>query len=154
MSDPTIRPAQRSDVPRIVEMLADDPLGAKREEFADPLPQSYYQAFDAIAADPGQRLVVLEVDSEVHGTLQLGVIPYLTYRGGRRALIEAVRISKEGRGRGWGALLIEWAVDQARESGCHVVQLTTDKQRPEAQTFYERLGFKASHEGLKLHLPT
>ena len=81
-----------------------------------------------------------------------GIIPYLTYRGGHRALIEAVRISKEGRGRGWGALLIEWAVDQARESGCHVVQLTTDKQRPEALTFYERLGFQASHEGLKLHL--
>ena len=133
-------------------MLADDPLGAKREEFADPLPESYYQAFDTIAADPGQRLVVLEVDGEVHGTMQLGIIPYLTYRGGSRAQVEAVRISKEGRGRGWGAVLIEWAIEQAREAGCHVVQLTTDKQRPEALAFYERLGFRASHEGLKLHL--
>ncbi len=152
MSNITIRPARREDVARIVELLADDPLGATREQFADPLPETYYHAFEAIAEDANHRLVVLEVDGRIQGTLQLSIIPYLTYRGGRRALVEAVRISRQGRGQGLGALLVEWAIDQARSEGCHVVQLTTDRQRPEALAFYQRLGFEATHHGLKLHL--
>ena len=148
----SIRPARREDVPRIIEMLADDPLGTTREQFGDPLPESYYQAYEAIEEDPNHHLMVLEVDGRVEGTLQLSFIPYLTYRGGRRALIEAVRISREGRGQGLGARLVEWAIAKARSEGCHVVQLTTDKQRPEALAFYQRLGFSPSHEGMKLHL--
>ena len=147
-----VRPATADDVPRIVALLADDPLGARREAAEDPLPDSYHEAYRAIAADPNQHLVVLEVEGRVEGTLQLSIIPYLTYRGGRRALIEAVRVSREVRSEGFGRLLIGWAIDQARTAGCHLVQLTTDKQRPEALRFYEGLGFRASHEGLKLHL--
>ena len=134
-------------------MLADDPLGQKREDFKDPLPQKYYDAFERIDGDPNQELVVMEgADQTLVGTLQLSLIPYLTYQGGIRAQIEAVRIHKDHRGKGIGKQLFEWAIARAKTKGAHVVQLTTDKQRPEALRFYESLGFKASHEGMKLHL--
>ena len=126
----TLRQARRDDLSAIVELLANDALGVRRERFEDPLPAEYHDAFAAIDADPNQLLAVAEQGGRVVGTLQLSFIPYLTYRGGRRALVEAVRISREGRGQGLGALLVEWAIDQARSEGCHVVQLTTDRQRP------------------------
>jgi GNAT superfamily N-acetyltransferase len=148
----TIRPAARDDVPAIVALLANDPLGAQREHDTDPLPQAYYEAFDSINGDDSHELVVMETKSEVIGTLQLSILPYLTYQGGARGLIEAVRVKAGERGIGLGARLIQWAVDRAREHHCHMVQLTTDKARPDAAAFYEKLGFKASHEGLKLHL--
>ena len=88
------------------------------------------------------------------GTLQLSFISYLTYRGGIRAQIEAVRVHKEHRGKGLGKQLFEWAIHRAKEKGAHLVKLTTDKKRPEALQFYEQLGFTASHEGMKLHLPS
>ena len=149
----SIRKAKREDVPAIVSMLAQDKLGAKRERFKDPLPDDYYNAFQTIQNDSNQNLVVLvDEKDEVIGTLQLTLIPYLTYQGGIRAQIEAVRIRSDQRGKGMGALLFGWAINTAREKGAHVVQLTTDKQRPEALHFYEKLGFVASHEGMKLHL--
>ena len=148
----SIRPARRDDVGRIVELLVDDDLGATRERLADPLPESYLTAFDAIDSDPNQDLVVLETDGMVVGTLQLSIIPYLTYQGRRRGMIEAVRIDREHRGTGLGERLVRWAIERARDRECHVVQLTTDKSRPEALRFYERLGFASSHEGMKLHL--
>ena len=152
MSALTFRQATAADLPHIVEMLANDPLGATRERFEDPLPRAYRDAFDAIDLDPANELVVAEKDAAVVGVLQLTIIPYLTYQGGRRALIEGVRVAAGSRGHGVGKALVEWAVNGAREHGCHLVQLTTDKTRAAAKPFYEKLGFKATHEGMKLHL--
>lgn len=149
---PTFRRATRSDVPDIVRMLADDPLGSKREAYESPLPEAYYSAFEAIDADPNNELVVACTDNRVIGVLQLTFIPYLTYRGSWRALIEGVRLDGSVRSRGIGQQLFEWAIERARQRGCHMVQLTSDKARPDAIRFYERLGFVASHEGLKLRL--
>ena len=110
-------------------------------------------AFDKISADPNQELVVLEgEDGQLAGTLQLSFLQYLTYQGGVRAQIEQVRIHESQRGKGLGQLLFEWAIQRAKDKKAHVVQLTTDKRRPDALRFYENLGFKASHEGMKLHL--
>lgn len=148
----TIRKATRADIPAIVDLLADDELGQRRERNESPLPDAYYRAFERIDQDHHQELVVVEDQEEIIGTLQLTVIPYLTYQGGVRAQIEAVRIRKDRRQEGLGERLFRWAIDRARMQGAHVVQLTTDKQRPDARRFYERLGFSATHEGMKLHL--
>ena len=144
------RPAIRADVECIVTMLADDPLGAKREDTAKPLPQSYYDAFEHIDDDPNNELVVAECDGKVVGVLQLTYIPYFTYQGSWRALIEGLRVHKDHRAKGIGKELFTWAIERARIKPCKIVQLTSDKSRPEAIRFYESLGFKASHEGLKL----
>ncbi len=148
----TIRLAIKSDVPAIVEMIANDKLGKLRENYQNPLPEKYYEAFQNISNDPNQELVVIEDNNKVIGTLQLSFIQYLTYQGGIRAQIEAVRVHEDYRGKGIGQKLFEWAILKAKEKRAHVVQLTTDKKRPEALAFYEKLGFKASHEGMKLHL--
>jgi GNAT superfamily N-acetyltransferase len=150
--DLTFRRATRSDLARIVEMLADDAIGATRDAFTEPLPQSYVDAFAEIDADPGQLLIVAEADGNVVGTLQLTSIPYLTHQGSRRAQIEAVRIDSSLRGGGVGRKMIGWAIEEARRRGCRMVQLTTDKRRADAYRFYESLGFVASHEGMKLTL--
>jgi GNAT superfamily N-acetyltransferase len=146
------RRAKHHDLPAIVRLLADDPLGAKRERYETPLPQAYERAFEAINADPNNELVVACLEDEVVGVLQLTFIPYLTYQGGWRALIEAVRIDSRHRSRGLGKRMFEWAIERSRDRGCHLVQLTTDKARPDAKRFYESLGFVASHEGMKLQL--
>ncbi|MCB0637972.1 MAG: GNAT family N-acetyltransferase [Lewinella sp.] len=146
------RAASREDVPLIVKMLAQDKLGQLREDYRDPLPDKYYTAFDRIDQDPYQELVVVEdEEGEVIGTLQLSFIPYLTYQGGVRGQIEAVRIRGDRRGEGIGTAMFRWAIERAQANGAHLLQLTTDKQRPEAIRFYEQLGFKASHFGMKLH---
>lgn len=146
------RKATKEDVPYIVQMMADDELGKLREDFKDPLPQQYYQAFSNIDNDPNQELIVIENESgEIIGTLQLSFIQYLTYQGGIRAQIEGVRIRNDQRGKGIGEKLFRWAIDRAEENGAHLLQLTSDKQRPDAIRFYENLGFKATHEGMKLH---
>lgn len=148
-----IRRAHKEDVSAIVRLIADDKLGQQREDFRTPLPEVYHEAFAAIINDSNQELMVLEnAEGLIIGTLQLSFIQYLTYKGGLRAQIEAVRISKELRGSGLGEALFRWAINRAKEKGAHVVQLTTDKQRPGALKFYEKLGFRASHEGMKLHL--
>ncbi len=147
-----IREATKKDVPTIVEMLANDKLGRQRERFENPLPNSYLSAFKQIDADTNQELVVMEDNSgKVIGTLQLSFLQYLTYQGGIRAQIEQVRVHESQRGKGLGRLLFEWAIERAKEKGAHVVQLTTDKKRPDALKFYENLGFKATHEGMKMH---
>lgn len=148
------RTATIEDLPAIVEMLADDPLGQLREDFADPLPASYVDAFGRIDSDENQELVVLELDEQVIGTMQLTFLQYLNYQGGLRLLIESVRIHRDFRGRDLGSKMFLWAIDRAKERNVHMVQLTSDKQRPDALRFYEKLGFKASHEGMKLHLPS
>jgi GNAT superfamily N-acetyltransferase len=146
------RRASREDVPAIVRMLASDPLGAAREALVSPLPESYYRAFEAIDKDANNELVVAELEGRIIGVLQITFIPYMTYCGGRRALIEGVRVDSDVRSRGIGRELFTWAIERARLRGCHLVQLTSDKARPDAIRFYESLGFVASHEGLKLHL--
>jgi GNAT superfamily N-acetyltransferase len=151
-TEPHFRPAVRADVADIVRMLADDALGSQREEFVSPLPQSYYAAFEAIDRDPNNELVVVELRGRIVGMLQLTYIPYMTYRGSWRALIEGVRVDASVRSSGIGLSLFVWAIDRARNRGCHMVQLTSDKARPNAIRFYQTLGFVASHEGLKLHL--
>jgi GNAT superfamily N-acetyltransferase len=148
----TFRKATIEDVPAIVAMIADDELGKTRENIQIPLPKEYYDAFENINNDDNQELVVVEnEDSEIIGTLQLSFIQYLTYQGGIRAQIEAVRIRKNQRGTGLGTQLFEWAIERAKQRKAHVLQLTTDKKRPDALHFYKKLGFKDSHEGMKLH---
>ena len=148
-----IRLAKKEDVSVIVQMIANDKLGQFREKFESPLPKQYYDAFENIDADPNQELMVMEDDfGKIIGTLQLSFIQYLTYQGSIRAQIEAVRIHEDYRGKGIGQQLFEWAIQRSKEKGAHVLQLTTDKKRTDAINFYEKLGFKASHEGMKLHL--
>lgn len=147
-----IRKATENDLLFIVKLLANDSLGMKRECYQNPLPESYLKSFSEINADKNNYLAVVEDNNVIIGTLQLTFIPYLTYQGGKRALIEGVRIDESYRGKGLGKKLIEWAIQKSCEQGCHMVQLTTDKNRPEALEFYKNLGFIASHEGLKLHL--
>ncbi|MBA3275691.1 MAG: GNAT family N-acetyltransferase [Chloroflexia bacterium] len=150
MADPVFRAATEDDIAAIVEMLADDPLGATRET-PDDL-ELYRDAFAAVDTNPNQLLIVIEVDGAVTGTAQMTFIAGLSHRGMRRADIEAVRIHAVQRGAGLGTLLIEWCIGQARERGCGIVQLTSHASRTDAHRFYERLGFTASHTGFKLRL--
>lgn len=150
MSEWAIRRATRDDVPAIVAMLADDPLGAAREDPADTA--TYDAAYDRVAADPAQHLVVAERDGAVVGTLQLSVIPGLSRRGATRTVIEGVRVARDERGSGLGTELVAWAVEESRRLGAGLVQLTSDASRTDARRFYERLGFVASHVGFKLPL--
>ncbi|MEU1007074.1 GNAT family N-acetyltransferase [Streptomyces sp. NPDC005890] len=150
MDDLEIRAATADDLPAIVALLADDPLGAQRESPDDLTP--YQTALERLAADPNQHVVVAVRAGRVIGTLQLTIIPGLSHKGATRALIEAVRIHTDERGSGLGSRLIEWAIDTAQTLDCRMVQLTSDKTRTDAHRFYERLGFSASHEGFKLGL--
>ena len=132
-----IRRATREDIPAIVRLLADDELGRQRESAEEPIPQSYFAAFEAIDRDPRHELVVVERAGEVIGTLQLTFLPYLTYQGGTAAQIEAVRVDRRHRDLGIGQQLFTWAIGRAREEGCHLVQLTTNASRGDAHRFYE-----------------
>lgn len=147
--DVTMRTAEAADLPAILRLLADDPLGKTRETTVEA---PYQAAFAAIAADPNQEVVVAELDGRVVGCFQLSFIPGLSRRGAWRAQIESVRIDSALRGRGAGQAMMEWAIAKARARGCALAQLTTDKRRPDAHRFYARLGFVASHEGMKLEL--
>ncbi|MFI7574775.1 GNAT family N-acetyltransferase [Micromonospora sp. NPDC049497] len=150
MSDVIFRAAVRSDLPAVLALLADDALGRSRE--VGEVDAAYERAFDDITADPRNDLVVTEAGGAVVGCMQLTYIPGLSRHGAERQLIEAVRVRSDQRGRGLGREMITWAVDRARERGCGLVQLTTDKSRHDAHRFYLGLGFVASHEGMKLHL--
>jgi ribosomal protein S18 acetylase RimI-like enzyme len=151
-ADATFRRATEADLPAIVAMLADDPLGAAREDPRLPLDGGYSRAFAAIAADANQFLAVAELHGAVVGTLQLTFIPGLSYKGGWRGQIEAVRIAASQRGQGLGTRMILWAVGECRARGCRMVQLSTNMTRTDAHRFYERLGFSRSHFGYKLDL--
>lgn len=147
-----MRRARAEDLDAIVRMLADDPLGSRREVYRTPLPESYRRTFEAIDRDPNQFLAVCCDADRVIGVLQITFLPYLTYQGGWRALVEGVRTASDVRSKGIGRFMFDWAIGAARARGCHLVQLTTDKARPDAQRFYRTLGFEATHEGMKLHL--
>jgi ribosomal protein S18 acetylase RimI-like enzyme len=147
----TIRPARRDDVGTIVGMLADDALGSGRERIEDPLPPSYFRAFEAVERDPNIQLVVAQDgDGAVIGCLQLCILPGLSSQGASRALIEDVRVASHCRSRGIGEQLVDWAVGEARGRGCRLVELLTHNTRVDAQRFYERLGFARSHVGMTL----
>jgi ribosomal protein S18 acetylase RimI-like enzyme len=151
ISPATIRRAGRADVPSIVRMLADDPLGSGRERLEDPLPESYFRAFDALDRDPNIQLMVAE-DGEgaVVGCLQLCILPGLSSQGASRGLIEDVRVAAHCRSRRIGEQMVQWAVTEARSRGCRLVELLTHNTRVEAQRFYKRLGFAASHVGMTI----
>lgn len=146
------READRNDLETLVSLLANDKLGARREDPALPLNKRYVDAFESIRKDPNNELIVAELEGEIVGMLQLTFIPYLTHVGSWRCLIEGVRIQPSYRGRGLGEKLFEFAIGKAQNAGCKLIQLTSDKQRPDAIRFYEKLGFVATHEGFKLHL--
>jgi ribosomal protein S18 acetylase RimI-like enzyme len=146
------RTALLADVPAIVALLADDDLGSQREIIGTPLDQRYVDAFQALEADANQRLVVVADGNEIIGTLQLSFIPGIARMGSWRGQIEAVRIAAHRRDSGLGQKMFEWAISECKSRGCNLVQLTTDKSRTDAHRFYEKLGFKASHEGYKLAL--
>lgn len=147
-----IRKAKTADLPAIVALLADDVLGKERERLEDPLPACYTSAYDAIASDPNQLLIVAAGGDDILGCLQLTFIPGLSRQGAWRAQIEGVRVASAARGKKIGEQLIAFSVGEARNRNCRLVQLTTDKARIDAHRFYERLGFKATHEGMKLPL--
>jgi GNAT superfamily N-acetyltransferase len=150
MADLDIRAAAADDLPAIVALLADDPLGAQRESPDDLTP--YLAALERLAGDPNQNLVVAVRENRVVGTLQLTITPGLSRRGATRSVIEAVRIHADERSSGLGTQLIEWAIEESRRQGCQLVQLTSDSTRKDAHRFYERLGFTGSHVGFKLTL--
>ncbi|HEX2629677.1 MAG TPA: GNAT family N-acetyltransferase [Chitinophagaceae bacterium] len=146
------RLATATDVPIIVRMLADDTLGSQREKSSDAISDKYIKAFERIVADPNQELTIVEMDGEIVATFQLSFIQYLTYEGGIRAQVEAVRTSSSHRGQGIGGKVFDYIIERAKQKGCHMVQLTSDKKRSDAIRFYESKGFVSTHEGMKLHL--
>ena len=148
-----LRAARVDDVAAIVDLLAADQLGATRDGVRDDADlAAYCAAFRAIDTDPAHLLMVAESASEIVGTMQLSFLPGLARRGALRAQLEAVRVADSFRGSGLGAAMMRWAIDEARRRGCGLVQLTSDKSRTDAHRFYQRLGFVASHEGMKLAL--
>lgn len=146
------RKATEKDVPAIVRLLADDELGAKRERFEEPIPDTYYDAFRAIESQGGNEIIVAVEGEKVIGCLQLTMIPGLSRQGMKRAQIESVRVDRNVRGQRIGEQLFNEAIARAKAEQCGLVQLTTDKLRSDAHRFYEKLGFTASHEGMKLNV--
>ncbi|MCK1547424.1 GNAT family N-acetyltransferase [Bradyrhizobium sp. 147] len=144
----SIRRARRDDVAVIVAMLADDHLGRARERVEDPLPAAYYAAFARVERDPNLTLVVAESEGRVVGCLQLAILPGISSQGGVRGLLEDVRVASDCRSRGIGERLVQWAVAEAKARGCNLVELLTHQTRVDAQRFYKRLGFTASHVGM------
>ena len=149
---PEFREATQADLPEIVRLLAEDPLGQQRERFEEPLPQAYLDAFERMSRQRGNRILLAVEGDRVVGCLQLMVIAGLSRQGLTRAQIEGVRVAKDRRGSGIGEALMRRAIEIARDEGCGLVQLTTDRRRADAHRFYERLGFVASHWGMKLRI--
>ena len=149
-TDVLFRRATRADLPSIVRLLAEDDLGSQREQNEDPLPESYYSAYEEINKDPHHELIVAELDEAVIGTLHLMFLPSISFQGGLRAQIESVRIVNQLQGQGIGSEMMKWAIERAQARGAHIVQLTTHKSREDAHRFDERLGFKGTHLGMKL----
>ena len=152
MSEIFFRIATKADLPSIVRLLADDDLGSRREKNEDPLPDSYYLAYEKINEDPNHELIVAELNGQVIGTFHLMFLPSISYQGGLRAQIESVRIDTRYQSRGLGSQMMKWAIQRAKARGAHLVQLTTHKSREDAHRFYERLGFEGTHLGMKLSL--
>lgn len=152
MPNLVFRAAARADLPAMIALIADDQLGQARDDASLPLDQRYIDAFAAIERDPNQMLVAVEQAGALIGCFQLTFIPGISRRGAWRGQIESVRVARERRGAGIGTAMFEWAIAECRRRNCSLLQLYTDKSRTDAHRFYERLGFKASHEGMKLAL--
>ena len=152
MTEIVFRPAQSSDLPGIVALLADDELGRSREDASTPVNGKYVDAFDALQRDPNQLMAVAVSGGPASGAIEISFIPGLSRLGMWRGQIESVRVASRVRGEGIGRRLLEWAIGECRSRGCGLVQLTSDKSRLDARRFYELLGFRASHEGMKLNL--
>ncbi|MGI9520424.1 MAG: GNAT family N-acetyltransferase [Hyphomicrobiaceae bacterium] len=150
MTETIFTKATIRDLPAIIQLLADDELGRRREDVGPPPSAKYHEAFEAINADKNQLLAVAKSDNAVVGCLQISFVPGLSRTGLWRGQIESVRVASTLRGSGLGRAFLEWAIAQCRQRGCGLVQLTTDKSRPDALRFYQSLGFVASHEGMKL----
>jgi len=149
-SDITFRPARREDVAALVQLIADDDLGAEREQISDPLPAKYFEAFERIVANPRALLAVAEAtQGDIIGTLQMTFITGLSNQGAEVALVSAVRIASTQRGRGLGQAMMQWAMHEAQQRGCRQIELFTHASRLDAQRFYERLGFVRSHAGMR-----
>ena len=146
------RVAVYDDVSSIIRLLADDELGSLREKYENPISTSYYSAFELIDKDPNHDLIVAELDGEVIGTLHLMFLPSLSFQGGMRAQVESVRVDTQHQNQGVGSEMMKWAIQRAKDRNAHIVQLTTHKSRADAHRFYERLGFKGTHLGMKLSL--
>ena len=146
------RPAIRAYLEAIVAMYAKDHLGQGRENPDLPLDQRYVDGFDAVNADLNQLLLVAEDAGAVVGTMQITFIAGIARLGVWRAQVEAVRVHESRRGSGLGREMFEWAIAECRRRGCGLVQVTSDNSRPDAQRFYETLGFSGSHVGYKLAL--
>ena len=151
-SEIIFRVAAYADVSSIIRLLADDELGSLREKFENPIPKSYYSAFELIDTDPNHELIVAELDGEVIGTLHIMFLSSLSFQGGLRAQVESVRVDRHHQNQGIGSEMMKWAIQRAKDRNAHIVQLTTHKSRADAHRFYERLGFKATHLGMKLNL--
>lgn len=152
MSAVEIRVATAQDLPAVVRLLADDTLGATRERYADPLPAEYTRAFAAMQAQGGNHLLVAAIGDDIVGCLQLTVLPGLSRLGAMRGQIEGVRVASTHRGQHIGEAMVRHAIERSRAAGCSLVQLTSDVTRTDARRFYERLGFQATHVGMKLAL--
>jgi GNAT superfamily N-acetyltransferase len=152
MTGLVFRKATHDDLPAMIALIADDQLGQSRDDASLPLDQRYVDGFAAIERDPNQLLAAVEQAGVVIGCFQITFIPGISRRGAWRAQIESVRVARAKRGAGLGTAMFEWAIAECRRRGCNLVQLYTDKTRKDAHRFYERLGFKASHEGMKLAL--
>ena len=150
--DIIFRIATYSDVPSIVRLLVDDDLGSLRERYENPIPETYYTAYELINGDPNHELIVAELNGEVIGTLHLMFLPSLSFQGGLRAQVESVRVDTHHQNQGIGSDMMKWTIEHAKMRGAHIVQLTTHKSRADAHRFYERLGFKGTHLGMKLSL--
>ena len=148
----THRKAIIADLPRILELLLEDELGATRESKSSAVHENYIKAFHKIDSDPNQYLMVVENGDEIIGTCHLTIMPSLTFIGSTRMQIEAVRVAGQYRGQKIGSWMFDQAISYAKEHDVSIVQLTTNKKRPQAKHFYEKLGFEASHEGMKLYL--
>ena len=152
VTPPIIRVAAREDLPDIVRLLADDELGQAREDMREPVNERYVVAFEDIAADTGNDLVVMEQDGVCVGCLQITIFPGFDRLGARRGWIEGVRVAPHLRGQGFGRALLLWAIEHARKKNCDFVQLAVNKKRNDAIRFYEALGFTSDHEGMKVSL--
>ena len=149
---PTFRDMRRDDLPAVIKLLAEDVLGQSREAAGEGIDPAYVLAFDAVARDPNNRLIVADLDGEAIACMQVTTIPHLTFKGGTRLQIEGVRVDKRYRGQKVGAAMIEWAIALADDTDCHLVQLTSNKDRGDALRFYEERGFQPSHIGFKRYL--
>jgi len=150
--DIIFRLAERADLPSIVRLLADDDMGSQRERYEEPLPESYYAAFEKINGDANHELTVAELGGEVVGTVHLMFLTSISFQGALRAQIESVRVDRRHRAHGMGSEMLKWAIERAKGRGAHIVQLTTHLSRKDAHRFYERLGFKGTHLGMKMSL--